>query len=298
MCGGNSFTSFCAALGLGSSPRVRGKRHQHTPTPHGHRLIPACAGKTLFDVSTGKQRRAHPRVCGENHPVNWHSLLRQGSSPRVRGKPRAIRTNSSSLGLIPACAGKTRASNHSRTRRRAHPRVCGENSAPPCSTRWQRGSSPRVRGKQTLGLVEVSTGGLIPACAGKTVARLVGLTAWGAHPRVCGENDVLGEVVGDLSGSSPRVRGKRIASRSARNCSGLIPACAGKTPSWFLFSVIMWAHPRVCGENLEPPPLSRGKRGSSPRVRGKPRSGSSSASGSRLIPACAGKTARAAGSSF
>ena len=31
--------------------------------------------------------------------------------------------------------------------------------------------------------------------------------------------------------------------------SRLIPACAGKTMIVSGFTIIMWAHPRVCGEN-------------------------------------------------
>ena len=50
-------------------------------------LIPAHAGKTLFDVSTGKQRRAHPRSRGENLLLVLPSGAVQGSSPLTRGKP-------------------------------------------------------------------------------------------------------------------------------------------------------------------------------------------------------------------
>ena len=70
-------------------------------------------------------------------------------------------------------------------------------------------------------------------------------------------------------GSSPRVRGKPACTSSCERSGGLIPACAGKTPSQLVSSSQLTAHPRVCGENA----LAAGKQlaadGSSPRVRGK-----------------------------
>ena len=72
-------------------------------------------------------------------------------------------------------------------------------------------------------------GGLIPACAGKTVDYLRGLLSYRAHPRVCGENAAHVARLGRLVGSSPRVRGKRTPPRPKDPSEGLIPACAGKT---------------------------------------------------------------------
>ena len=56
------------------------------------------------------------------------------------------------------------------------------------------------------------------------------------------------------------------------------------------------AHPRVCGENASSGKSQLTKKGSSPRVRGKP--GKRSFNGGRcgLIPACAGKTQRSTSS--
>ena len=185
---GNSFTSFCAALGLGSSPRVRGKRH--------------------------KAREA-------NQPT----------------------------GLIPARAGKTRAVKRSRSASTAHPRVYGENSDSPSTSLWRYGSSPRVRGKQNTGNNNVSSVGLIPACAGKTVILLACLVTNWAHPRVCGENLTFQNTPELVPGSSPRVRGKLGRDLARKPWLGLIPACAGKTPGQRVTEPSASAHPRVCGEN-------------------------------------------------
>ena len=53
-------------------------------------------------------------------------------------------------------------------RRRAHPRVCGENTEVDISATSAAGSSPRVRGKQRVIELHPGVGRLIPACAGKT----------------------------------------------------------------------------------------------------------------------------------
>mgnify|MGYP001641415449 CR=1 FL=1 len=91
--------------------------------------------------------------------------------------------------------------------------------------------------------------GLIPACAGKTWSLSSPIGSSGAHPRVCGEN-YRGRAGGVKEyGSSPRVRGKRVAGCCCCERAGLIPACAGKTAGALIGEGEAGAHPRVCGEN-------------------------------------------------
>ena len=131
---------------------------------------------------------------------------------------------------------------------------------------------------------------LIPACAGKTHVPQAKQPRARAHPRVCGENGLVHAPRSDLPGSSPRVRGKPASARSWVDKNGLIPACAGKTSTPDFSEIEDWAHPRVCGENKTYTGSLRGKRGSSPRVRGKHSCPSRGPRAKRLIPACAGKT--------
>ena len=133
--------------------------------------------------------------------------------------------------------------------------------------------------------------GLIPACAGKTRALAFKHRRKPAHPRVCGENAPSWNQTTDRPGSSPRVRGKRLSPAIRDLAPRLIPACAGKTGRWFVWSFWGPAHPRVCGENVRPRRWPRIRVGSSPRVRGKPRRARARLVRSGLIPACAGKTA-------
>ena len=123
-----SQTTFAVRAG-GSSPRGRGKRSWSAAGAGGGRLIPAWAGKT-FMVSGGSWRRpAHPRVGGENHAPGGRARVRDGSSPRGRGKLQAPGRAQPRDGLIPAWAGKT--TTHAKTIDilPAHPRVGGENSS-------------------------------------------------------------------------------------------------------------------------------------------------------------------------
>ena len=166
VCGENFVRPADGSGGHGSSPRVRGKHG--ALRLHRDRLIPACAGKTVVATEACPSSRAHPRVCGENLTMGMYRLRPPGSSPRVRGKRWRCRGRSSPPRLIPACAGKTSSSPRTAGAPRAHPRVCGENTATESPCFAVGGSSPRVRGKRDQHVRHVPVPGLIPACAEKT----------------------------------------------------------------------------------------------------------------------------------
>ena len=86
-----------------------------------------------------------------------------------------------------------------------------------------------MRGKLPYGVEFTQSVGLIPAHAGKTLARSLARTLARAHPRACGENlkGQLEAVTG--GGSSPRMRGKLAGDLAPAMQDGLIPAHAGKT---------------------------------------------------------------------
>ena len=215
-----------------------------------------------------------------------------GSSPRVRGKPRGRPRHPVRRGLIPACAGKTRRTPARCRRQWAHPRVCGENFGSIRKINGGKGSSPRVRGKRVGAEGRVRARRLIPACAGKTRHSVRFDIRCTAHPRVCGENRSGTQKSGFALGSSPRVRGKLERCDGRRGMWRLIPACAGKTLPPRPPYERPWAHPRVCGENADLNNPQTFTTGSSPRVRGKLEWPCTTALPPRLIPACAGKTQR------
>ena len=253
----------------GSSPRVRGKpRREATPRCDGG-LIPARAGKTSPGAVQLGGRGAHPRACGENWGGRRTQALRRGSSPRVRGKLRALLPPPPLDRLIPARAGKTSRSAIRCPPGWAHPRACGENVLRPVVTAASVGSSPRVRGKLGHILGGHVERGLIPARAGKTPVVGSPRTCSGAHPRACGENGGRDPRDGAAQGSSPRVRGKRERFADRRCDLRLIPARAGKTVRHGAGEGRSAAHPRACGENSVDRERALAVRGSSPRVRGK-----------------------------
>ena len=126
-CGENIIDGFHKVVLDGSSPRVRGKQHPAGAGRRRRRLIPARAGKTMPGSDCCPIRSAHPRACGENIGVPSWVWAVAGSSPRVRGKPRAWCADYLVPRLIPARAGKTSRRVCVGVVPRAHPRACGEN---------------------------------------------------------------------------------------------------------------------------------------------------------------------------
>ena len=248
-CGENTLSNMQTASFLGSSPRMRGKREAAARNSQGAGLIPAHAGKTPWPPPVRFLPQAHPRACGENEETNAGDRRTLGSSPRMRGKRWMSCDDPFTTGLIPAHAGKTWRVRKKFCHRAAHPRACGENGCCAILVKHLRGSSPRMRGKRAHEFHGRRALGLIPAHAGKTMARAVSVCPLWAHPRACGEN--LGKMFFQIaaSGSSPRMRGKRLHLLLADREGRLIPAHAGKTLTSCIMLSIASAHPRACGEN-------------------------------------------------
>ena len=95
-------------------------------------------------------------------------------------------------------------------------------------------------------------------------------------------------------GSSPLTRGKPAPTRKRKASRGLIPAHAGKTHQPEVRPWGTTAHPRSRGENDVVEEFLKQRPGSSPLTRGKPSRGVGYCGTGGLIPAHAGKTARAA----
>ena len=168
VCGENPLHRVLGVRHTGTSPRMRGKRRRHRKGPSGVRNIPAYAGKTGILAVSPQGAPEHPRVCGENRIVreDWDACI--GTSPRMRGK-LLLQTRVVHLGRnIPAYAGKTQNGGGQPISVTEHPRVCGENSRMVSRTDSENGTSPRMRGKQTLQLVAMTSPRNIPAYAGKT----------------------------------------------------------------------------------------------------------------------------------
>ena len=132
--------------------------------------------------------------------------------------------------------------------------------------------------------------GITPACAGKTQNATLRSPCVRDHPRVCGKNTVLRNIVPIISGSPPRVREKHSYMTSSNEGLGITPACAGKTNATPEQHRLVKDHPRVCGKNFSILCCWFWIAGSPPRVREKLLNLVLLVLDSRITPACAGKT--------
>ena len=271
-CGANADNGQTVATRNGSSPRVRGKLARSAQVGHGVRIIPARAGQTHARHAPARTSPDHPRACGANVRGARYAVLRDGSSPRVRGKPGGDPPVGHQLRIIPARAGQTPACSHCRRTFPDHPRACGANS-----------NSVSEYGKG---------GRIIPARAGQTLRPddVAGPDA--DHPRACGANLPCEQSHEVTAGSSPRVRGKRRASAPSLYSRRIIPARAGQTGLMARHPLHRPDHPRACGANEPILPPCHVQIGSSPRVRGKLLQHVPAHAVRRIIPARAGQTCR------
>ena len=92
------------------------------------------------------------------------------------------------------------------------------------------------------------------------------------------------------TGSSPHVRGAPRGSGRFGRAGGIIPACAGSTPSPNYPCCSGRDHPRMCGEHAIIKRSTNSDAGSSPHVRGARGRFSRSIPHDGIIPACAGST--------
>ena len=118
--------SLPSARASGSSPRARGAQHVRNRNPVREGIIPACAGSTRTGRRAQDQKGDHPRVRGEHDQEPWRDGWGTGSSPRARGARGRVRPGAGVVGIIPACAGSTRAFVLLAAGCRDHPRVRGE----------------------------------------------------------------------------------------------------------------------------------------------------------------------------
>ena len=146
-----------------------------------------------------------------------------------------------------------------------------------------------MRGKARLQTALMVQMRITPAHAGKSRIRS-GLRFWKRdHPRACGEKkqDLLKYSYGE--GSPPRMRGKAWGTAVNALSVRITPAYAGKRRCWAGCKLLVWDHPRVCGEKPCSFPRWRTSPGSPPRVRGKVNIARFYITRHRITPAYAGK---------
>ncbi len=176
----------------------------------------------------------------------------------------------------------------------AHPRMRGEHLGDTSSENLVEGSSPHARGARHRRGGARRRGGLIPACAGSTQWGITQVRSPRAHPRMRGEHQTSSQSSVTHVGSSPHARGAPLERGHDHVPEGLIPSCAGSTPSSDPRPATLSAHPRMRGEHASLWTVITWVTGSSPHARGAPPVVKAAGAGEGLIPACAGSTLDAA----
>ena len=148
----------------------------------------------------------------------------------MRGKQLWSRSRKWGARITPAHAGKTLRGFFWVSRRRDHPRACGENLPFLLLIHLFRGSPPRMRGKRVAVFHVPLDFRITPAHAGKTVKVSAKELSARDHPRACGENSCPFLLVHARVGSPPRMRGKPHSCKKAKLRGRITPAHAGKTP--------------------------------------------------------------------
>ena len=215
--------------------------------------------------------------------------------------------------ITPAYAGKRRSDWIIRSIYWGHPRVCEEKNFLLLMTSRRSGSPPRVRGKGHVCHCSLVCCRITPACAGKSLLRVVGqcyepgitparagkrtsdaagIAFWWDHPRVCGEKSSSSSRLSCASGSPPRMRGKESGCVPGLPGSRITPAHAGKRDKTAIFEEWCRDHPCVCGEKTKPVPAGGILMGSPPRVRGKAVAQGAHVLAAGITPAHAGKRTR------
>ena len=107
-CGANVLTLHLHHAASGSSPRMRGKLTLTSSMVMLMRIIPAHAGQTDPWCIHRRCSPDHPRACGANISLMTGMSIRNGSSPRMRGKLHGEFELEGRRRIIPAHAGQTR----------------------------------------------------------------------------------------------------------------------------------------------------------------------------------------------
>ena len=167
-------------------------------------------------------------MCGEKYSIRAISRQGSGSSPRVWGKGEPQVFERRDLRIIPTCVGKSFRNAQNVPDTADHPHVCGEKHASRHKKLVERGSSPRVWGKEPVGDRAHDRKRIIPTCVGKSSVPPRCLVRSPDHPHVCGEKEYRSRSASGICGSSPRVWGKGDWRRFKWTDERIIPTCVGK----------------------------------------------------------------------
>ncbi len=127
--------------------------------------------------------------------------------------------------------------------------MCGDHDIAERLCTPGEGSPPHVRGPLKAYALDLLDHGITPACAGTTkMAKSSSCKGWD-HPRMCGDHRYYIRCEDCDEGSPPHVRGPHPSTKPVNEGIGITPACAGTTLCLSSGLLVIWDHPRMCGDH-------------------------------------------------
>ena len=214
----------------GSSPYVRGTLIRCVRAYGANRFIPACARNAREGTPSAKNGSVHPRMCGERGGTLYRCRGHGGSSPHARGTRQGLTREPGRHRFILACAGNACAGRPRLPQSAVHPRMCGECLPAASTASILIGPSPHARGTLVRMAGNLRQRRFIPACVGNASRISATCSATPVHPRMCGERELLVNLLHEFHGSSPHTRGTPLSRFDLGQFLRFIPACAGNAP--------------------------------------------------------------------
>ena len=247
---------------------MRGSEASPYQKLHWLRFIPARAGIGSRRWRDHRNNAVHPRSCGDRVNLTHKSETKGGSSPLVRGSALTPELDTGGQRFIPARAGIGHSKRALAVQMSVHPRSCGDRAAYVVGYSYPDGSSPLVRGSDSLSPQRCSVGRFIPARAGIGSSPGDAGLPLAVHPRSCGDRVIVISKQSIRRGSSPLVRGSVQAEDRELGKHRFIPARAGIGHDYRLPLCNIPVHPRSCGDRKTRNINTIFNIGSSPLVRG------------------------------
>ena len=227
---------------------------------------------------------------GEDTKPGRPRLSKLGSPPHARGRRLEFLQDERRSRITPACAGKTFCIEPKSDNLVDHPRMRGEDLSYRYASNPRNGSPPHARGRHRCEDTHGDPIRITPACAGKTIGSGTMYMRARDHPRMRGEDFRVLAPGGVLIGSPPHARGRPFFGGILRFCTGITPACAGKTGIFRPSAARREDHPRMRGEDKLQFFGGEENGGSPPHARGRLNLKGQAIDALRITPACAGKT--------
>ncbi len=175
--------------------------------------------------------------------------LGRGSPPHTRGTPVFPFPLHDQTGITPAYAGNTRERLSLVLCLWDHPRIRGEHSDRPCTSKDFPGSPPHTRGTPLILEPFQKAMRITPAYAGNTPGEAEPGKCPKDHPRIRGEHVRISARSALSPGSPPHTRGTLQLKHHCVAHNRITPAYAGNTVSTIPVVPLSSDHPRIRGEH-------------------------------------------------